>query len=297
MPTFDERLVHAIQTKKSAACVGLDPDLALMPIWFTEPYGDDVTSLIFDYNRIVIDSVADLVPIVKPQSAFYERYGVKGILALQKSIQYAHAKGLLVLTDVKRGDIGSTSKAYAEAYLCGAESGLRSDAMTLIPYLGPDGMEPFVQVAKREEGGLFVCAMTSNPGAPVLQQLIANGKPVYLHVADMVRAFYEGTIGATGYSCVGIVSGATFPEEALKLRKALPNSFFLVPGMGAQGGSTDTLTSFFDENGLGAIVSSSRAIMYPGKLHDRADLAEKIRSETIQFNLAINAARQRLEAV
>ncbi len=291
MSTFDERLIQAIQLKNSAACVGLDPDLALMPKWFTEPYDEDVTSLICDYNQIVIDSVADLVPIVKPQSAFYERFGVRGILALQKTIEYARKKGLLVLTDVKRGDIGSTSKAYAEAYLGGAESCLKSDAMTLIPYLGPDGMEPFVQVAQREGGGLFVCAMTSNPGAPVLQQLIADGKPIYLHVADMVRSFYPGTIGSTGYSSVGIVSGATFPEEAQKLRMALPNSFFLVPGMGAQGGSTETLTSFFDKDGLGAIVSSSRAIMYPGKPNHREELSAAIRAETIQFNLAINSAR------
>jgi len=292
MKTFDERLVAAIRSKNSAVVVGLDPDVSLMPDWFVSNFPEQNCALILAYNKIVIDAVCDIVPIVKPQSAFYEMYGVAGIDALEKTIEYAKSKGLLVLLDVKRGDIGSTSRAYANAYLSGEHSGMKVDAITLNPYLGPDGLEPFVKVASENGGGIFVCDMTSNPGAKVLQHLVADGIPVYRHVARMVSEFAKQTIGSTSYSSVGIVAGATYPEEAAKLREDLPNSFFLVPGMGAQGGDSEALNSFFDAGGLGAIVSSSRGIMYP-KCENQTikGLISSIHEAAMELNEAVNRAR------
>ena len=292
MKSFDERLISAIQSKNSAVVVGLDPDVSLMPKWFVNNFPEQNCALILAYNKIVLDAVADLIPIVKPQSAFYEMYGVAGIDALEKTIEYAKSKGLLVLLDVKRGDIGSTSKAYAHAYLSGEHSGMKVDAITLNPYLGPEGLEPFVKVASENGGGLFVCGMTSNPGAKILQHLVADGLPIYRHVARMVSEFSRQTVGSTTYSSIGIVAGATYPKEAAELRQDLPNSFFLVPGMGAQGGDTETLNSFFDPAGLGALVSSSRGIMYPPCVDESIKgLSASIRQATIELNEAVNRAR------
>ncbi len=253
-----------------------------MPKWVDT---SDPASSLFPYCQLVIDSVHDLVPVVKPQSAFFEVYGSRGVAALEQTIAYAKSKGLLVLLDAKRGDIGSTSTAYAKAYLNG---GMRVDALTVNPYLGVDSLEPFVAAARESGAGLFVLAMTSNPGATTFQHLAPEGRSVFLRVADMVRAFDDRV---AGYSSFGIVAGATFPAEAEALRSALPRSFFLVPGMGAQGAATEALRGFFNPDGLGAIVSSSRAIMYPSAAASEAESRRVVRDAACAFVTQVNEVR------
>lgn len=286
-PKFTEVLNLQIERKQSACVVGLDPDMDLLPQWVKEEHAGHATEAILAYNKLVIDAVFDIVPAVKPQSAYYELYGVKGLGALIATIDYAKAKGLLVILDVKRGDIGSTSKAYAKAYLDGQDSGINADALTLNPYLGKDSMEPFCELAVKNGKGLFICAKTSNPGSATLQDLIANGKPVYQHVAQMVAELQD----AYG-DPFGTVAGATYPNEAQALRNLLPQSIFLVPGMGAQGGDMETLTHFFNADGLGAVVSSSRAIMYPSNASSEASSRVMVRQATEQFVAQVNSARQ-----
>jgi orotidine-5'-phosphate decarboxylase len=255
---FADRLIESIRTKGSPCVVGIDPDLSLFPSWCT---GLPPEVAVLDFCRAVLDAVAPLVPIVKPQAAFFEQLGPNGFQVLDKVQAYAKELGLLVLLDAKRGDISSTAKAYAEAYI--SKDSYNFDAITLNPYLGPDSIEPFVEVAKASGAGLFVIAMTSNPGASVLQKsAMATGEPLFMRVAEMLLPMVDSLVGSAGYSSLGVVAGATYPSEAAELRQKLPHSFFLVPGMGAQGGDASSLREFFKPDGLGAIVSNSRGITY-----------------------------------
>lgn len=264
---FSSRLRDAVTHAANPVLVGLDPRLDQLPATLRESVDRDspaqVARAFTEFCCGVIDVVAPLVPAVKPQAAFFEQYGPPGMQALANVIQYAHDHGLIVIVDGKRNDIGSTATAYAQAYLgSGTASVWGGDALTVSPYLGRDSLTPFVDVATERAAGIFVLVKTSNPGGGLLQDLITDGLPVYRHVARLVHQLSEQTRNATGYGAVGAVVGATYPDQLAELRGAMPHAWFLVPGFGAQGGSAADVRGAFDDRGLGAIVNSSRAIIF-----------------------------------
>jgi orotidine-5'-phosphate decarboxylase len=268
---FIDRLIEQIKFKKTPCIVGLDPALERMPASWLQKQGittesslNDCAEAIYQYNLMVLDAIADLVPGVKPQSAYYELYGSAGIIALEKTMIAARDRGLLVILDVKRGDIASTATAYAQSYLPSKpERPLEADAITIVPYLGKDCLDPFFEEAMKWGKGIFVCVKTSNLGASIIQEQQINNRYLYEIVADLIQTAANKSIGKFGYSGIGAVVGATYPTAAYRLRQQLPNSLFLVPGVGAQGGGNEGIKACFNPDGLGAIVSSSRAIMYP----------------------------------
>jgi orotidine-5'-phosphate decarboxylase len=268
---FIDRLIEQIKFKKTPCIVGLDPALERMPSSWLQQQGitkesslSDCAEAIYQYNLMVLDAIADLVPAVKPQSAYYELYGSAGLVALEKTIMAARDRNLLVVLDVKRGDIASTATAYAQSYLPSQpKRSLEADAITIVPYLGKDCLDPFFEEAVKWGKGIFVCVKTSNPGASIIQEQQINNRYLYEIVADLIQTAANQSIGKFGYSGIGAVVGATYPTAAYRLRQQLPNSLFLVPGVGAQGGGNEGIKACFNADGLGAIVSSSRAIMYP----------------------------------
>ena len=287
-----DRLIAAINATQNPSVVGLDPTEALVPPQVVASFADEVRDSVedpaeipaaqlavayFEFNRAIIDAVADIVPAVKPQIAMYEALGPAGLDVYSMTCEYAGERGLYVLADVKRGDIGSTAAAYAHM-LSGvkkaAAEGTPSvtdgdfydpwhvDAVTVNPYLGTDGITPFVDAATGADKDLFVLVRTSNPSSSELQMLdLSDGTKVYEHVADLVEGWGAGTVGGHGYSRVGAVVGATHPEEGRALRARMPHTFFLVPGYGAQGGTAADVRGMFDADGSGAIVNSSRGII------------------------------------
>ena len=288
-----DRLVEAIESKQNPSVVGLDPTEALVPAQIVSDFADDIAEQVedpaeapaaqlsvafFEFNRAVIDAVADIVPAVKPQIAMYEALGPAGIDAYTMTCEYAKQQGLYVLGDVKRGDIGSTAAAYAHHLSGVAEQGTvfdpwHEDAVTVNPYLGTDGITPFVDAATATDKDIFVLVRTSNPSSSELQELeLASGERVYEHVADLVEGWGAEAIGRNGYSRGGAVVGATHPEEGKALRARMPRTFFLVPGYGAQGGTAQGVAGMFDKDGSGALVNSSRGIigawMKSGKYSD-----------------------------
>jgi orotidine-5'-phosphate decarboxylase len=272
--SFADRLCEAVARLDAPCVVGLDPVLEYIPDAFLRECGlrrdgdlEERARIIEAYSLLTLEAVAELVPAVKPQMAYFELYGSYGMRALERCMETARAMGLLVLLDGKRGDIGSTSRAYADAYL--AKQPPRpweADALTLNPYLGEDSLAPFVEVALQNDKGLYVCVRTSNPGADATQlQVTADGRALYEVVADMVSRHNERSLGEHGFGSIGAVVGATQPEAAGKLRARMPRTLFLVPGYGAQGGSLDTVRACFDAQGRGALVNSARAVMFPGR--------------------------------
>ncbi|MBT1171249.1 orotidine-5'-phosphate decarboxylase [Bifidobacterium sp. SO4] len=279
-----DRLIEAIENTQNPSVVGLDPTEALVPPQVVASFADEVRDSVespeelpaaqlavayFEFNRTIIDAVADIVPAVKPQIAMYEALGPAGVDVYTMTCEYAAQQGLYVLGDVKRGDIGSTAAAYAHhlSGVAGSENGeafdpWHEDAVTVNPYLGTDGITPFVEAAAAADKDIFVLVRTSNPSSSELQMLdLADGKKVYEHVADLVEGWGAETVGSHGYSRVGAVVGATHPEEGRALRARMPHTFFLVPGYGAQGGTAQDVAGMFDEQGSGAIVNSSRGII------------------------------------
>ena len=266
MSHFADRLIAAVRRCRNPVLVGLDPRADSLPTGLQPDRTDDLQAVAEAYRRFccgVIDVVASLVPIVKPQAAFFEELGPAGMLALADVMRYAHDRGLLVLLDGKRNDIGSTATAYARGYLGPPPaSPWGADALTVSPYLGDDSLDPFVQVARQRGAGVFVLVKTSNPGGKLFQDLCADGRPLYQHVAALVESLATQTLGAGGYGAVGAVTGATYPQQLSELRSLMPHSWFLVPGYGAQGGTARDVAGAFDAQGLGAIVNSSRAIIF-----------------------------------
>ena len=260
---FADRLVAKVKAKSSVVMVGLDPRLDRLPAAVAPSANTDVEQA-GAYRRFcegVIDAVSDHVPIVKPQAAFFEQLGPAGMQALHAVVQYARSRGLLVLLDAKRGDIGSTAEAYAGAYL-GEESAWKADALTVNPYLGDDSLTPFVDACQAQQAGIFVLVKTSNPGGKRWQDLTSGDRRIYEHVGDYVQELAVASRGECNYGAVGAVVGATFPDELAQLRQRMPNTWFLVPGFGSQGGSAEDVASGFDAQGLGAIINSSRAIIF-----------------------------------
>ncbi len=255
---FIDRLIEQIHTKKTPCIVGLDPALERMPQSWLQSQGINQQSTlaegaeaIYQYNLMVLDAIADLVPAVKPQSAYYELFGSAGIIALEKTIKAARDRGLLVVLDVKRGDIASTATAYATSYLASKpKRPLEADAITIVPYLGKDCLEPFFEEAIEWGKGVFVCVKTSNPGASIIQEQKINDRYLYEIIADLIKPASDKSIGEFGYSGIGAVVGATYPDAAILLRKQLPTSLFLVPGVGAQGGGNEGIKACFNPDGL-----------------------------------------------
>lgn len=268
-----QQLIQKMQQKNAPIVVGLDPMLSYIPEFVKEnAYKEKGETLagaaeaIWQYNKTLVDAVADLVPAVKPQIAMYEQFGIEGLITYKRTIDYCKEKGLIVIGDVKRGDIGSTSEAYAIGHLgkvaVGSKQyyGFDEDFVTVNPYLGSDGIQPFLEVCKEEGKGIFVLVKTSNKSSGEFQDQLIDGKPLYELVAKKVDEWGK-CVRDNGYSNVGAVVGATYPEIGKSLRKLMPNTFFLVPGYGAQGGKGADLAHYFDSEGLGAIVNSSRGII------------------------------------
>lgn len=270
-----DRLIEKIVEKQNPTVAGLDPKLSYIPDFIKEEafakYGktlEGAAEAILVYNKALIDALYDIVPAVKPQAAYYEMYGWQGVRALTETIAYAKSKGMFVITDGKRNDIGTTMEAYATAHLGvtdvdGTEAAaFGADALTVNGYLGADGIVPVINVSKKMDTGMFVLVKTSNPSSGELQNLELEGsETIYLHMGNLCEEWGKELMGKYGYSGVGAVVGATYPQQLTELRKELTHTFFLVPGYGAQGGTAKDIAGAFDSNGLGAIVNSSRGIM------------------------------------
>ena len=268
------KLVDKITKTQAPIVVGLDPMMKFIPEHIKtaafKEYGETLAGAgeaIWQYNKAIVDATYDLIPAVKPQIAMYEQFGIEGLIAFKKTVDYCKAKDLVIIGDVKRGDIGSTSEAYAVGHLgkvtVGSNQyyGFDEDFATVNPYLGSDGIKPFVNVCKEENKGLFILAKTSNPSSGEFQDRLVDGKPLYEVVAEKIAEWGADHMGSCGYSYIGAVVGATYPEMGKALRKVMPKSYILVPGYGAQGGKGKDLVHFFNEDGLGAIINSSRGII------------------------------------
>lgn len=269
-----DKLIAKIQKTGAPIVVGLDPMLNYIPEHIQKKafveYGETLegaAEAIWQFNKEIVDKTYDLIPAVKPQIAMYEQFGIEGLKAYKKTIDYCKSKDLVVIGDIKRGDIGSTSAAYAVGHLGKVQVGSKcyvpfdEDFATVNPYLGSDGVKPFIEVCKEENKGLFILVKTSNPSSGEFQDQLVNGRPLYELVGEKVAQWGEEHVGQSGYSYIGAVVGATYPEMGATLRKLMPKTFILVPGYGAQGGKGKDLVNFFNEDGLGAIVNSSRGII------------------------------------
>lgn len=295
--SFD-RLIKKIIKTKNPSVAGLDPDIMQIPSFIRESaikeYGETFEAaeqMLISFNTALIDALYDIVPAVKPQAAFYEMYGWHGVRALKYTIDYAKSRGMFVITDAKRGDIGSTMDAYAKGHLGATKIGktehiaFGADALTINAYLGSDAIVPLSEICKSQDKGIFVLCKTSNKSSGELQDIDVSGRTIYETMGDFCEAWGESADSEYGYSHVGAVVGATYPEQLSDMRKRLPHTFFLVPGYGAQGGGAADVAGGFDDNGLGAIVNSSRGIMYAYKKQDRPEeeFAEAARDEAIRM--------------
>ncbi|MBD5159517.1 MAG: orotidine-5'-phosphate decarboxylase [Ruminococcus sp.] len=296
--SFD-RLIEKIIEMKNPTVVGLDPKLEYVPEYIRSRHiqetGETLLSAsraVLDFNKAIIDEIYDIVPAIKPQSAYYEMYGFYGVQTLAETISYAKSKGMFVITDGKRNDIGATMGAYTNAHLGEVTVGetviepFSADALTVNGYLGTDGIEPLLKVCREKDKGIYVLVKTSNKSSGELQdRKLDDGTPIYALMGDMCEKWGSDTVGKYGYSAVGAVVGATYPEMLTELRQRLPHTMFLVPGYGAQGGGAEGLKGGFDSNGLGAIVNSSRAVMcaYKKEGCDEKDFAKSARREVIRM--------------
>ncbi len=301
-----DRLITKIAQTQNPTVAGLDPKLAYIPSYIKEEcfakYGktlEGAAAALLEFNKGLIDALCDIVPAVKPQAAYYEMYGWQGVKALHDTIAYAQEKGMFVITDGKRNDIGATMEAYATAHLGEVEvegegfAPFGADALTVNGYLGTDGIKPLLKVCKEKDAGIFVLVKTSNPSSGELQDReLADGDTIYRAMGKMCESWGEELPGKYGYSGVGAVVGATYPAQLEELRAAMPHTFFLVPGYGAQGGAADDVAPAFDKRGLGAIVNSSRGIMCAWQKEecDEHDYAAAARREAIRMRNAIREA-------
>ena len=300
------RLIQKIQQTKAPICVGLDPMLGYIPKPILrksyKEFGETLegaADALWNFNKEIIDHTWDLIPSVKPQIAMYEQFGIEGLKVYVKTLEYCQKKGLIVIGDIKRGDIGSTSTAYAVGHIGKVKvgsnicSGFNTDFITVNPYLGSDGIKPFVDVCQEEDRGLFVLVKTSNPSSGEFQDKLIDGRPLYELVAEKVVEWGENCMDG-GYSDVGAVVGATYPEMSRILRRLMPKTYFLVPGYGAQGGTAEDLKPCFNEDGLGAVVNSSRGIIAAYKQEKYAkfgpeNFAEASRQAVIDMVADINS--------
>ncbi|MEG1715396.1 MAG: orotidine-5'-phosphate decarboxylase [Lachnospiraceae bacterium] len=269
-----DQLIRNIKKTNAPIVVGLDPMLSYIPQQVQKQaykeFGETLegaAEAIWQFNKQIVDSTFDLIPAVKPQIAMYEQFGIPGLQAFKRTVDYCKTKGLVVIGDIKRGDIGSTSAAYAVGHVGRVQVGSQSyipfgeDFVTVNPYLGSDGVNPFLDVCKEEKKGLFILVKTSNPSSGEIQDQLVSGKPLYELVGEKVASWGMELMGEENYSYIGAVVGATYPQIGKTLRKIMPKSYILVPGYGAQGGQGKDLVHFFNKDGLGAIINSSRGII------------------------------------
>ena len=297
--SFATQLANAVRRTKSVTCVGLDPRRASLPAPIRESVvhqqPDEWAAAYTQFCCEIIDVVSGMVPCVKPQAAFFEQLGPAGMVALGQVVEHARKKDLLVILDGKRNDIGSTATAYAEAYL-GSQSAWKSDSLTVSPYLGQDSIEPFVDICDQRQAGIFVLVKTSNPGGGLFQNRKTDDRAVFQAVADLVVQLNATRLNQDGYGPVGAVVGATYPEELVQLRAQMPSSWILIPGFGAQGGAAGDVKGGFDPVGLGAVVNSSRHLIFA---HSRREFAEKYGDSRWQdaVRAAVEQMNQQLDVV
>ena len=289
-----DKLIEKIIEMQNPTCVGLDTSFDYLPDELKNGVSDfeGAAEAICEFNMNIIDKIYDIVPSVKVQIAYYEMYGYAGLQAFEHTVNYARGRGMIVIADCKRNDIGSTAGCYSKAYLGETDvngkklRAFKADMLTVNGYLGTDGIKPFVDDIKSHDKSIFVLVKTSNPSSGELQNLkLENGKFIYEQMGELVEKWGEETVGKYGYSDVGAVVGATHPEEAARLRDQLKHTFFLIPGYGAQGGSAEMLKVCFDKNGLGGVVNSSRGILcaYKNELYDGLNYADAARAACVDM--------------
>lgn len=299
-----DRLIEKIKQTNNPTVMGLDPRYEMIPKCVTEKYSKDldgVAKAIIEYNKALIDATYDIIPAVKPQIAFYEMYGLSGMKAFEETCKYAKEKGMIVIADIKRGDIGSTAKGYSNAFLGrtnidGKEEAIYDvDFVTVNPYMGTDCVKPFIEDCQKYEKGVFILVKTSNPSSGELQDLkLENGNEVYMQVANLVEKWGEELRGKYGYSSISAVVGATYPEQLKQIREKAPHTYFLIPGYGAQGGKAEDIALGFDSNGLGGIVNASRSLMCAYKSekwkdkYSENEYAKATRAEAIRMRDELN---------
>lgn len=304
-----DNLIEKIKETNSPIVMGLDPRYEMIPEIVRKKYSNDlegISKAILEYNKELIDNTYDIIPAIKPQLAFYEMFGIEGMKAFKETCEYAKEKGMIVIADAKRGDIGSTAKGYSNAYLGKTTIGKEEievfkniDFLTVNPYMGVDSIKPFIEDCIKYDKGIFVLVKTSNPSSGELQDLkLENGQTVYEHVAELVEEWGKEIRGEYNYSSVAAVVGATYPKQLEEIRKKAPHTYFLIPGYGAQGGKAEDIALGFDANGLGGIVNASRSLMcaykteewkekYSEEEYGKATRAEAIKMKD-ELNRAIN---------
>ena len=301
-----DRLINKIKETNNPTVMGLDPRFDMIPKCVTDKYEktlEGVSKAILEYNKALIDETCDIIPAVKPQIAFYEMFGIPGMEAFKETCKYAKEKGMVVIADIKRGDIGSTAQGYSNAFLGKTKIGDKEesifdvDFVTVNPYMGTDCVKPFVEDCKKYDKGIFILVKTSNPSSGELQDLkLENGQEVYMQVANLVEKWGEDLIGEYGYSSIAAVVGATYPEQLEQIRKEAPHTYFLIPGYGAQGGKANDIALGFDKNGLGGIVNASRSLMcaYKSELwkdkFKEEEYAKATRAEALRMKEELQAA-------
>ena len=294
-----DRLINKIKETNNPTVIGLDPRYELLPKCVLEKYPntlEGVSEAIIEYNKALIDETCDVIPAVKPQIAFYEMFGIPGMKAFEETCKYAKQKGMIVIADIKRGDIGSTAQGYSNAYLGKTKIGEKEesifdvDFVTVNPYMGTDCVKPFIEDCKKYGKGIFILVKTSNPSSGELQDVkLENGEEVYLKVAKLVEEWGKELRGEYGYSSIAAVVGATYPKQLKEIREIAPHTYFLIPGYGAQGGKAEDIALGFDKNGLGGIVNASRSLMcaYKSELwkdkFEEKDYAKATRAEALRM--------------
>ena len=294
-----DRLINKIKETNNPTVIGLDPRYELLPKCLLEKYPntlEGVSQAIVEYNKALIDETYDVIPAVKPQIAFYEMFGIPGMKAFEETCKYAKQKGMIVIADIKRGDIGSTAQGYSNAYLGKTKIGEKEesifdvDFVTVNPYMGTDCVKPFIEDCKKYGKGIFILVKTSNPSSGELQDVkLENGEEVYVKVAKLVEEWGKDLRGENGYSSIAAVVGATYPKQLKEIREIAPHTYFLIPGYGAQGGKVEDIALGFDKNGLGGIVNASRSLMcaYKSELWKdkfaEKDYAKATRAEALRM--------------
>lgn len=301
-----DNLIEKIKQTNNPTVIGLDPRYEMLPKCVTSKYSQDlegVAKAIIEFNKALIDNTCDIIPAIKPQIAFYEMYGIPGMEAFKETCRYAKEKGMVVIADIKRGDIGSTAQGYSNAFLGRTSIGEKEEAIydvdfvTVNPYMGTDCIKPFIEDCKKYGKGIFILVKTSNPSSGELQDLkLENNKEVYIQVAELVEKWGEELRGKYEYSSVAAVVGATYPEQLEQIRKTAPHTYFLIPGYGAQGGKANDIALGFDSNGLGGIVNASRSLMCAYKSdrwkeqYAEEKYADATRAEALRMRDELNQA-------
>ncbi len=299
-----DRLINKIKETDNPTVIGIDPKYDMLPECIKNKYGktlEDISKAILEFNKELIDSTYDIIPAVKVNIAFYEMYGIEGMKVFEETCKYAKEKGMIVIADIKRGDIGSTAQSYSNAFLGKTKIGEKEesifdvDFVTVNPYMGTDCVKPFIDDCKKYDKGIFVLVKTSNPSSGELQdKKIEGGEKIYIEVAKLVEQWGEDLIGESGYSSVSAVVGATYPNQLKEIREIAPHTYFLIPGYGAQGGKAEDIALGFDKNGLGGIVNASRSLMYAYKSEkwkdkfEEKDYGKATRAEAIRMKEELN---------